>query len=52
MKVVRRRRALPGSGRGLAIVKQTVDDHGGSVAVANADGGGRSSRSAFDGGSG
>jgi two-component system sensor histidine kinase MprB len=33
-------RALPGSGLGLAIVKQTVDGHGGSVTVANADGGG------------
>jgi two-component system sensor histidine kinase MprB len=33
-------RSLPGSGLGLALVKQTVDDHGGSVAVANADGGG------------
>jgi two-component system, OmpR family, sensor histidine kinase MprB len=33
-------RALPGSGLGLAIVKQTVADHGGTVTVANADGGG------------
>ena len=33
-------RALPGTGLGLAIVKQTVGDHGGSVSVANADGGG------------
>ncbi len=33
-------RALPGSGLGLAIVSQTIDDHGGSVTVANADGGG------------
>ncbi len=33
-------RALPGSGLGLATVKQTVDDHSGSVTVANADGGG------------
>jgi two-component system sensor histidine kinase MprB len=33
-------RALPGSGLGLAIVKQTVDAHGGSVTVANAEGGG------------
>jgi two-component system, OmpR family, sensor histidine kinase MprB len=33
-------RALPGSGLGLSIVKQTVVDHGGDVTVANADGGG------------
>jgi two-component system, OmpR family, sensor histidine kinase MprB len=33
-------RAQPGSWLGLAIVKQTVDDHGGSVTVANADDGG------------
>jgi two-component system sensor histidine kinase MprB len=33
-------RALPGSGLGLAIVTQTVEDHGGSVTVANTDGGG------------
>jgi two-component system, OmpR family, sensor histidine kinase MprB len=33
-------RAQPGSGLGLAIVKQTVADHGGTVTVANADGGG------------
>jgi two-component system sensor histidine kinase MprB len=33
-------RALPGSGLGLAIVKQTVEAHGGSVVLANADGGG------------
>jgi nitrogen fixation/metabolism regulation signal transduction histidine kinase len=52
MKLVRRRRALPGSRRGLAIVKQTVDDHGGSVANANADGGGGSLTLRFDGGSG
>ena len=33
-------RAVPGSGLGLAIVQQTVDDHGGSVTIANAEGGG------------
>jgi len=33
-------RALPGSGLGPAIVKQTVEDHGGSVSAMNADGGG------------
>jgi two-component system sensor histidine kinase MprB len=33
-------RALPGSGLGLAIVSQALEDHGGSVVVANADGGG------------
>ncbi len=33
-------RGLPGSGLGLAIVAQTADDHGGSAAIANADGGG------------
>ena len=33
-------RAMPGSGLGLAVVKQTVDDHGGIVSIANADGGG------------
>lgn len=33
-------RGLPGSGLGLAIVKRTLDDHGGSVRIANAEGGG------------
>ena len=41
-------RALPGSGLGFAIVKQTVDDHGGSVTVANADGGGALLTRRFD----
>jgi two-component system, OmpR family, sensor histidine kinase MprB len=41
-------RALPGSGLGLAIVKQTVDGHGGSVTVANADGGGALLTLCFD----
>jgi two-component system sensor histidine kinase MprB len=33
-------RALPGSGLGLAIVEQTARSHGGSVQVADAEGGG------------
>jgi two-component system sensor histidine kinase MprB len=33
-------RGLPGSGLGLAIVRQVAEAHGGSVAAANADGGG------------
>jgi two-component system sensor histidine kinase MprB len=33
-------RDVPGSGLGLAIVKQVAQAHGGSVAAANADGGG------------
>jgi two-component system sensor histidine kinase MprB len=33
-------RGLPGSGLGLAIVRQVADAHGGTVAAANADGGG------------
>jgi two-component system, OmpR family, sensor histidine kinase MprB len=45
-------RALPGSGLGLAIVNQTVDDHGGSVIVANANGGGVLLTLRFDPGNG
>jgi len=41
-------RALPGSGLGLAIVKQAVDGHGGSVTVANAEGGGALLTLCFD----
>jgi two-component system sensor histidine kinase MprB len=33
-------RPMPGSGLGLAIVKRVVDEHGGTAAVARADGGG------------
>jgi len=33
-------RGLPGSGLGLAIVREIAEDHGGSVEVADADGGG------------
>jgi two-component system, OmpR family, sensor histidine kinase MprB len=33
-------RSMPGSGLGLAIVKRVVDEHGGTAAVARADGGG------------
>jgi signal transduction histidine kinase len=45
-------RALPGSGLGLAIVNQTVDDHGGSVILANANGGGVLLTLRFDPGNG
>jgi len=41
-------RALPGSGLGLAVVKQTVDDHGGSASVENAPGGGLTVALRFD----
>jgi two-component system sensor histidine kinase MprB len=40
-------RAMPGSGLGLAIVKRVVDEHGGTAAVARADGGGTTVRLAF-----
>ena len=40
----------PAQGSGLAIVKQTVEDHAGSVAVANADGGGALVTLRFDAG--
>ena len=33
-------RAMPGSGLGLAIVRQVVTRHGGTVEIADADGGG------------
>jgi two-component system sensor histidine kinase MprB len=41
-------RSLPGSGLGLAIVKATVEDHGGSVSIANAEGGGTIVTMRFD----
>jgi two-component system sensor histidine kinase MprB len=40
-------RAMPGSGLGLAIVKRVVDEHGGTAAVAPADGGGTVVRLSF-----
>jgi two-component system sensor histidine kinase MprB len=41
-------RSVPGSGLGLAIVKATVEDHCGSVTVANAEGGGTIVTMRFD----
>jgi two-component system sensor histidine kinase MprB len=41
-------RGLPGSGLGLAIVKATVEDHGGSITIANAVGGGTIVAMRFD----
>jgi two-component system sensor histidine kinase MprB len=42
-----RARAMPGSGLGLAIVRQAAEAHGGSVAAANAPGGGAVVRVTF-----
>jgi len=37
-------RALPGSGLGLSIVKQVAEGHGGSITLANREGGGTLAR--------